>query len=106
VLRRRRRTVGDDVRAHDPELLEASLHELVQRHSAENVEPFEDHFPDPASGLGRIGVSALAWLGDDDVHDAELLLLAGGDLHRHGRLVTVLPDRHKIVAQPSGLMTE
>ena len=57
--------------------------------------------------LGRVGVGALARLGDDRVHDPELDLLRGGDLHRHARPAALCSDeRHRIAAQPSGLMTE
>ena len=57
----------------------------------------------PPGGLGRIGVGALAGLGDDDVDDAERVLVGGGHPHRQRPRSAPRPRvRHRIDAQPSG----
>ena len=71
------------------------------------VEPVDDDRPEPARGLGRVRVGALAGFRDHDVDDAELVLLGGGHPHRAAAAVCASSAvRHRIEAQPSGLITE
>ena len=57
--------------------------------------------------LGRVLVGAARRLGHDLVDDAEGELLGGGQAHRHGRVLGELGrSRHRMLAAPSGLMTE
>ena len=89
-LRRGGRPLGHGVRAVRPVSLEASLDQLVERDAAQRVELLDHDLLDAPGRLGRVGVSALAGLGDDRVDDAQLVLLAGRDLHGHGRLLALL----------------
>ena len=63
----------------------ARFDELVERDRREGVELLDDDRPDPAGGLGVVGVGTLARLGDDDVDDPERLLVGRRHLHRDRR---------------------
>ena len=63
----------------------ALLHELVDRDAVERVELVDDHRSQAARRLRVVVLGALARLVDDDIDDAERVLVGGGHPHRDGR---------------------
>ena len=84
----------------------ARLDELVERDRGEGVELVEDDGPEPATRLGRIRVGALARLGTtmsmtpSACWSAAVIFIASAAVGASSAV------RHRIAAQPSGLMTE
>ena len=75
-FRRRRRRRGDLSDGTEGAVATvACLDEIVERQPVERVELLEDHRPQPARRLGVVRVGALARLVDDEVDDAERVLL-------------------------------
>ena len=68
----------------------ALVDQVVDRQLRERVESIEDHRAEPIGGRLGLGMRALAGLGDDDVDDAQRVLVGSGHPHRRcggGRLV-------------------